>query len=129
MAEKVYAFERKILDLALNSGWNWAIFRDISSSKTDKDHIYQCRHYLVVRKANTVMHFLRGPEINSNACAMKIEGFEWLQQHYHHVGAVEKMKIDLFDSLFGDGNLYHMIIKRSMGNGVRSKWNDSAFDL
>ena len=130
MGDKVYAHEFMVLDLAHQSQWHFSLFKSIAGdSHTGKSYIYKCRKYLIIQRAGAVMHFLHGPEINSNAAAMKMEGFEWLMHHYPHDPVVHKMKLDFFDSLFGDGNVYRMIMKRSRGDYVKSKWNNSAFDL
>jgi hypothetical protein len=130
MAEKIYAHEYAIVDLAHASQWHFSLFSTLAGdSHTGKSYIYKCRKYLIIQRAGSVMHFLRGPDINSNACAMKIDGFEWLLHHYPNDPIVHKMRSDLFDSLFGDGNVYRMIMKRSGGDYIRSKWNDPVFDL
>jgi hypothetical protein len=137
MAGKIYAHEYMILDLARQSQWHFSLFNSIAGgSTTGKSYIYKCKKYLTIQRAGSVLHFLRGSEINSNACAMKIEGFEWLLEHFPNDPHVQKMRWELFDSLFGDGNLYRMIMSRSRERYktdsyliVGSKWNNPAFDL
>jgi hypothetical protein len=132
MAEKIYAHEYMLLDLARASQWHWSLFSTLASgSLTAKSYIYKCRGLLQIQRASSVMHFLHGSDINSNAAGLRLEGFKFLLKHFPKDPVIQKMKLELFDSIFGDGSTYRMVLARAKGYGGRNKsvFDSSEFDL